>query len=84
MSSLEKSEANRIGAKLHKNSGRGPVKGDASWHNFVVDFKHFTKSFSITTEAWRKICTDAMRVDRGKDPLLMLILNGETRMPMKI
>lgn len=77
MVDLEKNEAKRMGAKLHPNSGRGPVKGDATWGNFIVDFKHFKKSFSISKDVWAKICTDAMRVDKSKDPMLMLVL-GET------
>ena len=40
----EKNESKRIGAKQHKNSGRGMKKGDASWENFTVDFKENKKS----------------------------------------
>jgi hypothetical protein len=43
----EKSESKRIGAKQHKNSGRNTQKGDASWKNFVVDFKEVGKSFTL-------------------------------------
>ena len=35
----EKNESKRIGAKQHKNSGRNTQKGDATWRDFVVDFK---------------------------------------------
>jgi hypothetical protein len=35
----ERGEASRIGARLHKNSGRNYTKGDATWGNYVVDFK---------------------------------------------
>ena len=33
----EAAEAKRMGAKLHKNSGRGKIKkGDGTWKNFLV------------------------------------------------
>ena len=38
----EASEAKRMGASLHKNSGRGTKKGDASWEDYVVDYKEFS------------------------------------------
>jgi hypothetical protein len=59
---------------LVKNSGRGQVKGDATWKDFVVDYKEYGKSFSINQDAWAKICTDAMKNDRNKSPLLKLII----------
>jgi hypothetical protein len=43
----ERGESKRIGAKQHKNSGRNNTKGDASWHNFVLDFKECSKSFTL-------------------------------------
>ena len=43
----ERSESKRIGAKQHKNSGRNNKKGDATWRNFVVDFKEVSKSFTL-------------------------------------
>jgi hypothetical protein len=70
----EKSESRRDGARLVKNSGRGQVKGDATWKDFVVDYKEYGKSFSINQDAWAKICTDAMKNDRNKSPLLKLII----------
>ena len=45
----ERGEAKRDGAKLQKNSGRGQYqKGDATWRSFVVDYKEYEKSISIT------------------------------------
>ena len=76
----ERGEASRIGAKLHKNSGRNNTKGDASWHNYVLDFKEFTKSFSITQNVWAKVVTDTLRVDKHKSPAICLILDGKTRL----
>ncbi len=70
----ERGEAKRIGAKQHKNSGRNYTKGDASWNNYVVDFKEYSKSFSISQDVWAKIVTDQMRVDKSKAPALILVL----------
>lgn len=73
----ERSEAKRDGAKLQKNSGRGPYqKGDAQWNDFVVDYKEYEKSISITKEIWSKVCTDTFKVSRDKFPVLKLILGS--------
>lgn len=76
----ERGEAKRIGAKQHKNSGRNYTKGDASWKNYVLDFKEFTKSFSVTQDVWAKVVTDALKVDRKKSPAIYLVLDGKTRL----
>jgi len=76
----ERGEAKRIGARLHKNSGRNYTKGDASWRDYVIDFKEFTKSFSITQNVWAKVVTDTLKVDRSKSPAIMLVLDGKTRL----
>ena len=74
----ERGEAKRDGAKQQKNSGRGDYqKGDAQWHDFVVDYKEYEKSISISQNIWAKICTDTFKVSRDKYPVLKLIL-GET------
>lgn len=76
----EAGEAKRIGAKLHKNSGRGMVKGDASTDRFVIDFKEASKSFTLNEKVWAKACADAIRVDVEKDPMILVILGGKTRL----
>ena len=80
----ERREIKRDNAKGHKNSGRGKYqKGDASWKDFVVDYKEYEKSISISTDIWAKICTDTFKVSRDKHPLLKLILgkdNNKTRL----
>ena len=74
----ERGEVKRDGAKAQKNSGRGEYqKGDAQWHDFVVDYKEYSKSISISKEIWAKICTDTFKVSRDKYPVLKLILGGE-------
>lgn len=68
----EKNESKRIGAKQHKNSGRNTQKGDASWRQFVIDFKEVGKSFTINKEVWAKATTDAIR--NKKDPAIVIVL----------
>lgn len=73
----ERGEIKRDGAKAQKNSGRGQYqKGDAQWNDFVVDYKEYEKSISITPDIWAKICTDTFKVDRNKYPVLKLILGS--------
>ena len=77
----ERGEASRINAKLQKNSGRGRIqKGDAIWKSYVLDFKEFSRSFSITHNVWAKVVTDTLKVDRKKSPAICLILDGKTRL----
>jgi hypothetical protein len=75
----ERGEAKRIGASLHKNSGRNQKKGDATWKNYVVDIKEYSKSFSISQDIWAKVVTDQMKVDKTKSPALILILGEDNR-----
>lgn len=71
----ERGEVKRDGAKAQKNSGRGDYqKGDAQWHDFVVDYKEYEKSISVSQSIWAKICTDTFKVNRDKYPVLKLIL----------
>lgn len=72
----ERSESKRIGAKQHKNSGRNTKKGDATWENFVVDFKEVGKSFTVNKDVWAKASTDAIR--NGKDPAIVIVLGEES------
>ena len=68
----EASESKRLGAKQHKNSGRGTHKGDASWENFTIDFKEVGKSFTLNKEVWAKATTDAIR--NGNDPAIVVVI----------
>ena len=77
----ERSESKRIGAKQHKNSGRNTKKGDASWENFVVDFKEYPNGIRIDKDMWAKAVTDAIK--NGKDPAIIVVLgegNSKTRL----
>jgi outer membrane phospholipase A len=77
----EKSESKRIGATQHKNSGRNTKKGDASWHNFILDFKEVGKSFTLNKDVWAKITTDAIK--NGGDPALVVII-GEGNQKVRL
>ena len=71
----EADELKRMGAKAQKNSGRGKVaKGDgildARW---LVDVKEYPKGFTVSLDAWAKICTDAMRAG-NYEPLLNIVI----------
>jgi hypothetical protein len=79
----ERGEASRIGARLHKNSGRNYTKGDATWGNYVVDFKEYSKSFSINKDVWAKVVTDCMKVDKSKSPAIILVL-GEGNQKVRL
>ena len=77
----EKSESKRIGAKQHKNSGRNTQKGDASWENFVIDFKEYPNGIRIDKDMWAKDVTDAIR--NGKDPAIVIVL-GEGNQKVRL
>lgn len=68
----ERAESKRIGAKQHKNSGRNTKKGDASWNNFVIDFKEYPNGIRIDKDMWAKAVTDAIK--NGKDPAIVVVL----------
>ena len=75
----ERSELKRIGAKAHKNSGRGQYqKADGSLDRYIVDVKEYSKSFSINRDVWAKIVTDTLKTDPSKSPALMIVL-GDTK-----
>jgi outer membrane phospholipase A len=77
----ERSESKRIGAKQHKNSGRNTQKGDATWNNFVVDFKEYPNGIRIDKDMWAKAVTDAIK--NGKDPAIVVVL-GEGNQKVRL
>lgn len=77
----ERSESSRIGARQHKNSGRNTQKGDASWNNFVIDFKEYPNGIRIDKEMWAKATTDALK--NGKDPAIVIVL-GEGNQKIRL
>lgn len=72
----ERGESRRIGAKQHKNSGRNMKKGDATWHNFCVDFKEVGKSFTLNKEVWAKATTDAIK--NRLDPAIVVVIGEDS------
>ena len=80
----ERGEAKRIGAKQHKNSGRNNKKCDATWNEYIVDFKEYEKSFSITQDVWAKAVTDCLRVDKSKSPAILLTLGTTHKIRLAI
>lgn len=77
----ERGEARRDGARLQKNSGRGKYsKGDARWKFFLLDYKEYAKSFSVSIKEWAKVCSDAARTSRGDEqysPAIKVVLGGD-------
>jgi hypothetical protein len=74
----ERAELRRRGATPHKNSGRGKIqKADGNLDRYIVDVKEYSKSFSINRDVWAKICTDTLKTDPEKSPVLMIVL-GDT------
>ena len=81
----EKNESKRIGAKQHKNSGRNTQKGDATWREFVVDFKEASKSFTLNKDVWAKVVTDSIQAGKDKSPAIIVILGeGNTKVRLAI
>lgn len=79
----ERSESKRIGAKQHKNSGRNMQKGDASWKDFVIDFKEVGKSFTLNKDVWAKATTDAIK--NGKDPAIFVVIgDGNSKVRLAV
>ena len=75
----EQSIIRQAGGQPHKNSGRGQRKGDGTYHNFTVDVKEAKSSFTLNKNTWAKICTDSVK-NRGTDPMLLVVLDGQTRL----
>ena len=70
----ERTESKRIKATQHKDSGRNTKKGDATWRNFIVDFKESSKSFTINQDVWAKAVTDSIKAGTDKSPAIVVIL----------
>ncbi len=77
----ERSESKRLGAKQHKNSGRGTHKGDASWKDFTIDFKEVGKSFTLNKDVWAKASTDAIK--NNNDPAIVVVI-GEGNQKIRL
>lgn len=69
-------QAKLDGAKLVPNSGRGAQKGDATWGKFLIDYKHNTKSFTLSKKAWLKHSADSWDSDQ-REPAIVAVLDDE-------
>jgi hypothetical protein len=79
----EKIEAARDGARLHRNSGRGPhEKGDATLGPFCVDYKEYTESFGVSRKVWAKCQLDALKM--RAQPALRLVLGKTGEQPLRV
>lgn len=76
----EADEIKRDGSIPVKNSGRsrGVAKGDAILEPFLIDYKEYSKSFSINSDFWAKISTDAIHNGR-RQPALKLVMGDEKK-----
>ena len=83
MKSDEKQEIKRDKAKAVKNSGRGLKKGDATYHSFVIDYKHNASTFTLSREAWIKMRKDAWR-SNYKYPCISVVLGSNSESKVAI
>jgi hypothetical protein len=76
----EAGEAKRDGAKLVSNSGRGQntKKGDAILEDFVIDYKEYAKSYSVSIDNIAKLDTDAYK-NGNRQGVFKLVLGGSVR-----
>lgn len=76
----EKQEIKKDGAKGVKNSGRGLKKGDATFHKFLLDYKHNASTYTLSREAWIKMRKDAWR-SNYRYPCISVVLgdNSDTK-----
>lgn len=73
----EINEINRDGATPQRNSGRGVHdKGDAVLEPFLVDYKEYDQSFSVSRTNWAKLQMDAFRAGR-REPAFKLVLGDK-------
>jgi hypothetical protein len=70
----EKGEIERDGAVAQKNSGRGMYqKGDATLGIWLIDYKEYDESFSVSRKNWAKLQSDAFR-SQQRMPAFKLVL----------
>jgi hypothetical protein len=79
----EKQEIKRDKAKAVKNSGRGLKKGDATYHSFVLDYKHNASTFTLSRESWIKMRKDAWR-SNYKYPCISVVLGEDSDIKVAI
>jgi hypothetical protein len=75
----EAEEAEKDGAKLIKNSGRGMRKGDAHLDNYLIDYKFYAKQYSVSEKNWDKVREDAIN-EGFMDPVISVVLGSGTKL----
>ncbi len=76
---MEKKQANKDGARIVKNSGRGVHKGDAKLGNWLIDYKFNSKTFTLNPNNWKKHRDDA-RNEAFRDPVIVVVFDDGTRL----
>ena len=73
----EKKLSDRIGARLHKNSGAGLIKNDMSTDSFLIEHKYTVvkQNYTIYNSVWQQLKKNAHKM--GKEPMLVIEVNGE-------
>lgn len=65
------------GAVPQRNSGRGLLeKGDATLGPFLLDYKEYDESFSVSRKNWAKLQKDAFSAQQ-RQPAFRLILGSD-------
>ena len=73
----EAKQIKRDGAKAQRNSGRGILeKGDATLGPFLIDYKEYDESFSVSRSNWAKLQSDALRAQQ-RMPVFRLVLGSK-------
>jgi hypothetical protein len=73
----EAKEIKRDGARAQRNSGRGILeKGDATLSCFLIDYKEYDESFSVSRTNWAKLQSDAFRAQQ-RQPAFRLVLGSK-------
>lgn len=75
----EQRQAKKDGAKVVSNSGRGFVKGDAMWKDYLVDYKHNAKTFTLSNVNWQKHAADSWKEDH-RIPMVKVIFEDGTEL----
>jgi hypothetical protein len=73
----EKREARKDGAIPVSNSGRGFVKGDAKWKNYLLDYKHNSSTFTLSKNNWQKHAKDAWN-ENHRIPAIKVVFDDQT------
>lgn len=81
----EASETKRDGAVPQKNSGRGKHdKGDATLEPFLIDYKEYAQSFSVSITNWAKLQLDAFKAGRREPAFKLVLGNPESNEKLRL